>query len=396
MRNRDDEHGAQGQPQTDSAFRTPHYALRRIRVGVIFGGRSGEHDVSLRSARAVMAALDPARYEVVPIGITRQGQWIASGDPLQQLEAGSELARLEGRAQEPGAGKAGAGRELATTVTNTPTIFTGERGPIDVIFPVLHGPRGEDGTVQGMLELANVPYVGAGVLASALAMDKAAAKVMLAQAGIPQAPWLVVLSRDWRRDPKGVERRVGEELGFPCFVKPANLGSSVGISKVHDAGELPAALELAAAYDRKLVVERGIDARELEISVLGNDDPIASAISEIVPTHEFYDYEAKYIDEDGAHFTLPADIPEEKAEELRAMAIRAFKALDCAGMARVDFFLERGTGRLLLNELNTIPGFTPISQYPKMWEASGLPFKELVERLIELALERHAEKQSLL
>ena len=205
-----------------------------------------------------------------------------------------------------------------------------------------------------------------------------------------------MLSRDWRRDPGGVARRIGEELGFPCFVKPANLGSSVGISKVHDAGELPAALELAAAYDRKLVVERGIDARELEISVLGNDDPIASAISEIVPTHEFYDYEAKYIDEDGAHFTLPADISEEKAEELRAMAIRAFKALDCAGMARVDFFLERGTGRLLLNELNTIPGFTPISQYPKMWEASGLPFKELVERLIELALERHAEKQNLL
>jgi D-alanine-D-alanine ligase len=368
---------------------------RKIRVGVIFGGRSGEHDVSLRSARAVMEALDPERFEVVPLGITREGRWLASGDPLAQLESGSELAQLEGRA---GQGDVeAAGRELATIGSAAPPSFSGGRegaqGPIDVVFPVLHGPRGEDGTVQGMLELADVPYVGAGVLASAVAMDKAVAKTIFAQHGIPQAPWLLLLARDWGRDRQAVEERVGRELGYPCFVKPANMGSSVGISKVHHAGELAAALDLAAAYDRKLVIEAGVDARELEISVLGNDDPIASAISEIEPTHEFYDYAAKYVDEDGAHFTLPAQIPRAKAEELRDLAIRAYKAIDCAGMARVDFFLERGTGRILLNEINTIPGFTAISQYPKMWEASGLPFAQLVERLIELAVERHAEKR---
>jgi D-alanine-D-alanine ligase len=385
------------QPADDSAIRNPQSAIRKVRVGVIFGGRSGEHDVSLRSARAVMDALDPERYEVVPIGITREGRWLSGGDPLARLEAGSELARLEGRAPSEGDSARPRG-ELTVAPRETPPGFTEGQGAVDVIFPVLHGPRGEDGAVQGMLELAGVPYVGAGVLGSALAMDKAAAKAMLAQAGVPQAPYVVVLSRDWRRRPEEVAERIETELGYPCFVKPANLGSSVGISKVHHRGELAPALALAAAYDRKLVVEQGIAGRELEISVLGNDDPIASAISEIHvdPAHEFYDYAAKYVDEDGAVFTLPADIPEATAEELRALALRAYKALDCAGMARVDFFLEHGTDRLLLNEINTIPGFTPISQYPKMWEASGLPFNELVDRLIELALERHAEKQNLL
>ncbi len=233
------------------------------------------------------------------------------------------------------------------------------------------------------------------MLASAVAMDKAIAKTILAQHGIPQAPYLVLLKRDWRRDPAGAAGRVAAELGFPCFVKPANMGSSVGITKVHGPDELAAALDLAARYDRKLVIEAGIDGRELEISVLGNDEPIASVISEIEPAHEFYDYTAKYVDE-GTVFTLPAKIPQEKAEELRAMAIAAFKAIDCAGMARVDFFLERGTDRILLNEINTIPGFTAISQYPKMWEVSGLPFPELIDRLIELALERHAEKREAL
>ena len=372
---------------------------RKIRVGVIFGGKSGEHDVSLRSARAVMAALDPEGFEVVPIGITREGHWLAGGDPLAQLESGSELARLEGRAGEA-APEAATGGALVPVATPTPPIFVGNQGQgggaLDVIFPVLHGPRGEDGTVQGMLELAGIPYVGAGVLASAVAMDKIMTKIVLDQVGIPQAPWAMVLKRDWQRDPGAVEARIERELGFPCFVKPANLGSSVGISKVHHAGELAAALELAAAHDRRLVIERGIDARELEVSVLGNDEPIASAISEIEPTREFYDYAAKYIDEDGATFILPAQIPPAKADELREMAIRAYKAIDCAGMARVDFFLERGTDRLLLNEINTIPGFTAISQYPKMWEASGLPFDQLVTRLIELAIERHADKRGLL
>ncbi len=366
--------------------------VRKIRVGVFFGGKSGEHDVSLRSARAVMASLDPDRYEVVPFGITREGRWLADGDPMVQLEAGSELARLEGRA---GATREAASDALVTQATATPPIFAAgrESGPIDVVFPVLHGPRGEDGTVQGMLELADVPYVGAGVLASAVAMDKALTKVVLAQAGIPQAPWIVILARDWARDPAAIEERVARELGFPCFIKPANMGSSVGITKVKGAADLVAGIDLAARYDRKIVIETGIDARELEVSVLGNDDPIASAISEIEPTGEFYDYAAKYVDEDGAQFTLPARIPGEKADELRALAIRAYRAIDCAGMARVDFFLERGTDRIILNEINTIPGFTAISQYPKMWEASGLPFAQLIERLIELAVERHAEKQ---
>ena len=372
---------------------------RKIRVGVIFGGRSGEHDVSLRSARAVIGALDPERFEVVPIGIDRQGRWLAGGDPLARLEAGSELARLEGRAGA-GADEAAGGIELALTATPTPPIFGATQGaggaPLDVIFPALHGPRGEDGTVQGMLELADLPYVGAGVLASAVAMDKIMTKLVLDQHGVPQAPWLALLSRDWRRDPAAIEARIERELGFPCFVKPANLGSSVGITKVHHAGEIAAALDLAAAHDRRIVVEVGIDARELEVSVLGNDDPIASAISEIEPIGEFYDYAAKYIDEDGATFTLPAQIPPETADALRELAIRAYKAIDCAGMARVDFFLERASGRLILNEINTIPGFTAISQYPKMWAASGLPFDQLVTRLIELAIERHADKRTLL
>lgn len=366
----------------------------KVRVGVIFGGRSGEHDVSLRSARAVMAALDPARYEVVSIGITREGRWLMDGDPLARLEAGSELARLEGRVREDARGEGGSA--LATTGSATPPIFgagaaSEGQGALDVIFPVLHGPHGEDGTVQGMLELADIPYVGAGVLASAVAMDKALTKTVLAQHGIPQAPWLTVLRRDWRRDPDGIGDRIEVELGFPCFIKPANMGSSVGITKVHHRGELAAAIDLAAGYDRKLVIEAGVDGRELEVSVLGNDDPIASVISEIEPAHEFYDYTAKYVD-DGTVFTLPANIPREKAEDLRDLALRAYKAIDCAGMARVDFFLERGTDRLLLNEINTIPGFTAISQYPKMWEASGLPFSELIDRLIELAVQRHAEK----
>lgn len=365
---------------------------RKLRVGVVFGGRSGEHDVSLRSARAIMEALDPRWYEVVPIGITREGKWLAGGDPLRQLEATSQLARLEGRAGEHAGSAEGesAAKDL-TPISSPPTfVFGAESGRLDVIFPVVHGPNGEDGTLQGMLELAGVPYVGAGVLASAVAMDKPTTKALLAQAGIPQARYLVVTRREWREQPGYVAARIEVELGFPCFVKPANLGSSVGISKVRDAGELAAAIDLAASYDRKVIAEVGIVGRELEVSVLGNDRPVASAVSEIHPQHEFYDYEAKYVDL-STNFTVPADIPSAVADELRALALRAYRVIDCAGMARVDFFLEASSGKLLLNEINTIPGFTAISQYPKMWEASGLPFDQLVRRLIELALERHAE-----
>jgi D-alanine-D-alanine ligase len=269
-----------------------------------------------------------------------------------------------------------------------PAAFGAIGGAVDVVFPVLHGPRGEDGTVQGLLELARVPYVGAGVLGSAVGMDKIMMKGAFQQAGLPVCRWLPVTRQQWRRDPFGVQERVASELDFPCFVKPANLGSSVGISKVHGPEELPLALDLAAGYDRRLIVEQGIDAREVECSVLGNDEPRASVVGEIVPHREFYDYEAKYTDGQ-SDLIIPADIPPETAEQARAMACRAFLAIDAAGLARVDFFLERATGRLLVNEINTIPGFTRWSMYPKLWEASGLAYPALLDELIRLALERH-------
>jgi D-alanine-D-alanine ligase len=357
---------------------------RRTRVLVLFGGQSGEHDVSLRSAQTVMRALDPEKYEIVPVGITREGGWLTGGDPMAALTAHSPLFALSGGGDATGDSpvETNAGAAL-------PAVMSGQ---IDVVFPVLHGPMGEDGTIQGMLELSGMPYVGAGVLGSALSMDKAAAKTILAQAGIAQGPWLTVLRRDWERDPDAVADRIGRELGYPCFTKPANMGSSVGISKIHDAGELADGMAIAARYDRKIVVEQGLDARELEVSVLGNDEPIASVAGEVVPSREFYDYQAKYIDDDSA-LLIPAEISPEKLTELQGIAVRAFRALDLAGMARVDFFLERGTNRLLLNEVNTIPGFTSISMYPMLWEASGLPLPELVDRLVALAIERHAERR---
>uniref|UniRef100_A0A7C3AQX3 D-alanine--D-alanine ligase n=1 Tax=Thermorudis sp. TaxID=1969470 RepID=A0A7C3AQX3_9BACT len=362
---------------------------RKIRVGVIFGGRSGEHDVSLRSAQAVMRAIDRERFEVIPIGITREGRWLVGGDPLRALAERSRLPlELEpGEAEE--LGEIGLPARLGSqSLAVTEPSWT---RTVDVVFPVLHGPNGEDGTVQGLLELADIPYVGCGVLASAVAMDKPTAKRLFAQAGLPVARWFALTWREWVRDPGAVARRVERELGYPCFVKPANLGSSVGVTKVHAPEELPAAIEEANRYDRKIVIEEAIDARELEVSVLGNDDPIASIVGEIVPSREFYDYEAKYVD-DRSQLLIPAPITEEQAETARSMAVAAFKAIDAAGMARVDFFLERPTGRILVNEINTIPGFTAISMYPKLWEASGLSFRDLVTRLIELALERHQER----
>ncbi|MBU0492343.1 MAG: D-alanine--D-alanine ligase, partial [Chloroflexi bacterium] len=263
---------------------------------------------------------------------------------------------------------------------------------IDVAFPVLHGPYGEDGTMQGLLELADIPYVGAGVLGSALGMDKIAMKAAFAQHDLPIVPFLALKRKDWERDPEAMLDRVAARFGYPCFVKPANLGSSVGITKAHDRDELRAALALAAAYDRKMLAEESIDAREIECSVLGNDDPIASVPGEVIPSREFYDYAAKYVDED-SELLIPAPIGDERTRQVRELAVRAFLALDLAGMARVDFFLERGTDRLYLNEVNTIPGFTSISMYPKLWAASGVSYTELITRLIELALERHADKQ---
>lgn len=359
-------------------------ALRRVRVAILFGGQSDEHDVSLRSAKTVMDALDPALYDVVKVGITRDGQWLTQGDPHAQLIASSPMFALMS-----GTGDIAPPPEGTSSALAMPSFITGE---VDVVFPVLHGPMGEDGTVQGMFELLGIPYVGSGVLGSSVAMDKGTTKLVLAQHGLAQADWLLVQRRDWKTDPNGIETRIANELGFPCFVKPANLGSSVGVVKVHDASELPAALDLAAHYDRRIVVEKGIVGRELEIAVLGNDDPIASVAGEIVPGHEFYDYEAKYLD-DSSSLIIPADLEPGILAEMQRMATEAFKALDLAGMARVDFFLEAKTNRLLINEVNTIPGFTSISMYPMLWAASGIPNGELVQRLLELALERHAERR---
>ena len=354
----------------------------RVRVAVLFGGQSSEHDVSLRSAQTVMGALDPERYEVVPVGITREGQWLTGGDPFAALTATSPLFALgDGSTAEPASEAPG---ESAV-----PAVFA---SGVDVVFPVLHGPRGEDGTVQGLLELTGVPYVGAGVLGSALSMDKAMAKTVLAQHGLPQAPWRLITRKEWERDPEGCADWIGETLGFPCFVKPANMGSSVGVVKAHDPSELPAALREAARFDRRIVVEKGIDARELEISVLGNDDPIASVVGEIIPGNEFYDYDAKYVD-DTSELLAPAPLDGSTMAEIQELAITAFRALDLAGMARVDFLMDRKTDQIFLNEVNTIPGFTAISMYPILWQASGMPLAELVDRLIGLALERSLERR---
>ena len=360
---------------------------RRPRVLLIFGGRSAEHEVSVVSAAAVAGALDPGRYEVVTVGIDRDGRWhLLPGPPALPSGSSHELPAVEGNAgsevalsREPGS------RELVGP--------GGERKPFDVVFPILHGPFGEDGTIQGLLELAGIPYVGAGVLGSALGMDKATQKVLFAAAGLKVAPHHVVQERGWLEDPDGVEARV-TDLGYPVFVKPAALGSSVGITKVHEPGELSLAVKEALAYGRKALIERSMEgARELEVSVLGNDEPVASVAGEIVPQgHEFYDYEAKYVDEHGARLAIPADVPPEIMEEVQRMAVAAFRAIDCAGMARVDFFLLP-SGELYVNEINTIPGFTQISMYPKLWEASGLAYADLVDRLIELGLERHRNEE---
>jgi len=359
----------------------------RVRVLLLFGGRSAEHEVSVVSAASVARALDPDRYDVVAVGIDKEGRWhllpgppalpAGSSEELPSVgeDAGSEVAL----AREPGS------REIVGQ--------GGERRAFDVVFPVLHGSFGEDGTVQGFLELAGIPYVGAGVLASAVGMDKAVQKVLFQAAGLRVAPHAVVHERDWREDPEAVDARAAD-LGYPVFVKPAALGSSVGITKVHEGGHLARAMEEAFRYGRKALVERSMEgAREIELSVLGNDDPVASVAGEIVPKgHEFYDYEAKYLDEHGAQLVIPANIPPETLDEAQRIAVAVFRAVDCAGMARVDLFLSP-EGALYVNEINTIPGFTQISMYPKLWEASGLSYRELVDRLLRLALERHAAEE---
>ena len=369
-------------PSTSSHEQEP-----KLHVLVVFGGRSGEHEVSLSSARAVVDALDPAKYDVTLLGISKAGHWLLPG--------GEARALLEGISPEenipallPQDGSTRALRRLCGERIE-------EQGAIDVVFPVLHGPYGEDGTVQGLLELAGLPYVGAGVTGSAVAMDKVIMKDLFRAHGLPTPAYRPVTQQQWRDSPDAVLKTLEDELGLPCFVKPANLGSSVGISKAHTREALTPALELALSYDLKAIVEAAVpDAREIECSVLGNEEPEASVLGEVVPSREFYSYEAKYID-DASDIIIPAQLPPELADEMRALAVAAFRALDLAGMARADFLLERDTLRFYLSELNTIPGFTPISMYPKLWLASGLTYPQLIDRLIQLALDRHQRRSQL-
>jgi len=360
---------------------------RRIRLALLYGGRSAEHPVSVVSARSVTEALDPDRFEVVPIGITRNGAWMLPARPPLELTAPEgELPEVEA------AGTAVALRPERHAAAIAPLSLGGtavDLEAVDVVFPLLHGPYGEDGTVQGLFELAGLPYVGSGVLASALAMDKAMAKVVFAAAGIEQAPYLVVREGEWRADADAVYARVGGQLTYPVFTKPARLGSSIGITKVKAPEALGDGLEVAFAHDAKVVVEQGLDARELECGVLGNETPEASVVGEIVPGHEFYDFEAKYLD-DAASLVIPAPVPDAVAERVRALALHAFRALDCAGLARVDFFYEEASGRVLVNEVNTIPGFTPRSMFPMLWAASGVGYSDLIAKLVDLAVQRHA------
>ncbi|MEO6796593.1 MAG: D-alanine--D-alanine ligase family protein [Candidatus Dormibacter sp.] len=357
--------------------------MSRVRLGVLFGGRSTEHEVSILSARSIIAAIDPARFEVIPLYIDKTGRWLV-GESLQRLLDGETAGQHVYLPPDP------TQRALvpaADGIRQHPGL-----PPLDVIFPVFHGLNGEDGTIQGLLELANVPYVGSGVLGSALGLDKIYMKRAFAAVGLPVVDYVATTRRHFETDPLAFVGDVEARFGYPCFAKFANSGSSVGTSKAHNRDELLRGLRLAAGFDRKLLVERGIDARELEVSVLGNDEPEASVVGEIVPVREFYDYEAKYLDE-GSRLVIPAEIPADVSTQIQRMAIQAFEAVDAAGMARVDFFYERTSNRVYINEVNTIPGFTRISMYPKLWEASGLPYGRLLERLIDLAIDRFRDKQ---
>jgi D-alanine-D-alanine ligase len=360
----------------------------KLRLAILYGGRSAEHAISVVSARSVMEALDRDRFEVVPIGITHQGAWLLpERSPLELTAPAGGLPEVE-----PVGAEVALHPEQRASALTVPGGSPAAIGQVDVVFPILHGPYGEDGTVQGLFELADLPYVGSGVLASALAMDKAMAKVVLAQAGIPQAPYLVVRERAWRTGPERVAAEVAERLAYPVFTKPARLGSSIGISKVKTPDQLAGGLAQAFAHDAKALVEQGIPARELECGVLGNDAPEASVVGEVVPGREFYDFEAKYLDE-ALKLAIPAPVGDQVKARVRELSLRAFQALDCEGFARVDFFYDESAGEVLLNEVNTIPGFTPKSMFPMLWAASGLAYPDLVARLVDLAVERHARKR---
>src|SRR5579871_974841 len=386
--------------------------MHKLRVGILFGGRSGEHEVSLLSAASVLKAINKNKYDVVPIGITKEGRWLTESHAERLLQGGNaaEESSRQLRAGDPqttpGAVLLAKGEAVIVPPVpqahglvpfESPASSTQKGIDVDVIFPVLHGTFGEDGTIQGLLELADIPYVGAGVLGSAAGMDKDIMKQLFAFAGLEIVKHVTILRTRWEGDPKKVTKLVESKLKYPVFEKPANLGSSVGISKAHDRKELGPAIEEAAKYDRKIVIEQGVGgkknkARELECAVLGNDDAIASVPGEIVPGKEFYDYTAKYLDE-GSQLIIPAKLSKSETKKVQELAIRAFKAVDCSGLSRVDFLMDPKTRKIYLNEINTMPGFTSISMYPKLWAASGLPYAELIDRLIQLGLERHADKK---
>ena len=398
---------------------------KKLRVGVLFGGRSGEHEVSLRSAASILKSIDRKKYDVVPIGIAKSGQWLG-GSEAYALLGGSTLPQLAASAKASG-GKVSTRKAHAAAVNSIGSALasSSEEAPglslqssatgagtagLDVVFPVLHGTFGEDGTIQGMLELADVAYVGAGVLGSSVGMDKDAMKKMFAMAGLPIVKHVTLLRGEWRANPRKCTRLIEEKLRYPVFVKPANLGSSVGISKVRERKQLAAAMDDAAGFDRKIVIEEGVSgagrlrgtgkARELEIAVLGNDNPLASVVGEIVPDREFYDYASKYDSGSTSEPVIPAKLTRTESKAIQAMAIEAFKSCDCAGLARVDFLMEaadpgsKKAPKIYLNEINTMPGFTSISMYPKLWEASGIGYSELIDRLVALAVERHDERKA--
>ena len=358
---------------------------KKLRVGVIFGGRSGEHEVSLRSAESVINAMDKSRYEIVPIGITKEGRWLASANAAALLPQ----SVLGSNTNQPVAIIGDPTRQGLTRFDEGASLLSSQ--PLDAVFPVLHGTYGEDGTIQGLLDMAGVPYVGCGVLASATGMDKVAMKQLFERAGLTVIEYDWFLRSSWEENAPAVIKRISRSLGFPVFVKPANLGSSVGISKATNKAELRDAIDDAARYDRKVIVERAVDGREIEVSILGNEHPMASLPGEIITGHEFYDYEDKYVDTT-SRTEVPARLPKKIVERIQRDGIRAFQAIDGSGLARVDFFVERGTNRVIINEINTMPGFTSISMYPKLWEASGISYSELIDRLIQLAIERHRDK----
>ncbi|MEB3102245.1 D-alanine--D-alanine ligase [Ferviditalea candida] len=368
---------------------------KQIRVGVIYGGKSGEHEVSLQTALAVINAMDHSKYEIIPVYITKNGEWRIGKQLAGQVKSKDELAfQGENRLTAHALGPIFNRDEPSVQISSAQSQGASPTAPVDVVFPLLHGTFGEDGTIQGLLEMADIPYVGAGVLASAVGMDKVMMKKIYAQEGLPQCLYRHFTRHQWEKDREFAITEIEVTLGYPCFVKPANLGSSVGITKAKKREELIEAVDLAFRFDRKVIVEEAIDAREIEVSVLGNEEPRASLPGEIVPSNEFYDYKAKYIDGKSS-MIIPAELPPEQIEELRELAIRAFKAIDGSGLSRVDFFVGRNDGRIMINEINTMPGFTPYSMYPLLWKESGVSYGELLDELIRLAVQRHEEKRKI-